>query len=130
MGGTEAGWQHFAEADWAAARDSFAAVLEADPDDPEALDGLGLEDRRERVARGRPVGLGEVLPTGLRAAHACQRSRPPRGTRPPPAPRSVAGPRGAAIPSTRIAFRPSPSFSRPSVEPTSRPLRSRTRSSR
>jgi DNA-binding CsgD family transcriptional regulator len=35
------GWQHFAEADWAAAREAFAAVLESQPGDPEALDGLG-----------------------------------------------------------------------------------------
>src|SRR5918999_4456524 len=37
----EAGWRRFADADWAAARDSFAAALEHDPGDPEALDGLG-----------------------------------------------------------------------------------------
>ena len=53
-----------------------------------------------------------------------------RGTRPPLAPASVAGPLGAAMPSTRIAFRPRPSFSRPSVDETSRPVRSRTRSRR
>ena len=41
MEGTEAAWQHFADADWAAARDAFAAVLEHEPDDPDALDGLG-----------------------------------------------------------------------------------------
>jgi DNA-binding NarL/FixJ family response regulator len=41
MGDTEVGWQHFADADWAAARDAFAAALEEDPGDPEALDGLG-----------------------------------------------------------------------------------------
>src|SRR5918999_406013 len=32
------GWQRFAEADWAGARDAFAAALEHDPGDPEALD--------------------------------------------------------------------------------------------
>ena len=42
-------------------------------------------------------------------------------TRPPPAPASVAGPCGEAMPSTRIAFRPRPSRSRPSVEETSSP---------
>jgi DNA-binding NarL/FixJ family response regulator len=36
-----AAWQHFADADWAAARDGFRAVLEEAPGDPEALDGLG-----------------------------------------------------------------------------------------
>ena len=41
MDSKQSGWQHFAEADWAAARDAFAAALEAEPGDPEALDGLG-----------------------------------------------------------------------------------------
>jgi DNA-binding NarL/FixJ family response regulator len=41
MGSTEAGWRHFADADWAAARDAFAAALDERPGDPEALDGLG-----------------------------------------------------------------------------------------
>jgi DNA-binding NarL/FixJ family response regulator len=35
------GWQHFAAADWEAARDAFSEALEADPGNPEALDGLG-----------------------------------------------------------------------------------------
>src|SRR5215210_4248498 len=52
------------------------------------------------------------------------------GTRPAPAPASVAGPPRWAMPSTRIAFSPRLSFSRPSVEPTSSPESSRTRSSR
>ena len=41
MDGTEAGWEHFAQARWAQARDAFAAVLDEHPDDAEALDGLG-----------------------------------------------------------------------------------------
>ena len=41
MDSKQTGWQHFAEANWAAARDAFAAALEAEPGDPEALDGLG-----------------------------------------------------------------------------------------
>jgi DNA-binding NarL/FixJ family response regulator len=41
MDSKQSGWQHFAEADWAAARDAFAAALEVEPGDPEALDGLG-----------------------------------------------------------------------------------------
>src|SRR5918911_1494369 len=41
MGSKQAGWQHFADAEWAAARDAFAAALEEEPGDPEALDGLG-----------------------------------------------------------------------------------------
>jgi DNA-binding NarL/FixJ family response regulator len=54
----ESGWQHFNEADWAAARDAFAAALEAEPGDPEALDGLGqslwwLGDRDAAIDRRR-----------------------------------------------------------------------------
>jgi DNA-binding CsgD family transcriptional regulator/Tfp pilus assembly protein PilF len=41
MDGKQAAWEHFARADWAAARDAFGAALEEDPDDPEAHDGLG-----------------------------------------------------------------------------------------
>ena len=41
MSDRHAGWQFFDQADWAAARAAFAAGLEEDPDDPEALDGLG-----------------------------------------------------------------------------------------
>ncbi len=41
MGDTQAGWRLFARAEWAAARDAFAAALADRPDDPEALDGLG-----------------------------------------------------------------------------------------
>jgi DNA-binding NarL/FixJ family response regulator len=41
MDSKQRGWQYFAEADWAAARDAFAAALEAEPGDPQALDGLG-----------------------------------------------------------------------------------------
>ncbi len=41
MGRIETGWQRFADADWEGARDEFAAALEDEPGDPEALDGLG-----------------------------------------------------------------------------------------
>jgi DNA-binding CsgD family transcriptional regulator len=41
MGHRGIGWQRFAEADWAAAREAFAAALTEDPGNPEALDGLG-----------------------------------------------------------------------------------------
>jgi DNA-binding NarL/FixJ family response regulator len=52
------GWEHFAEADWEAARDAFAAALEAEPGDPEALDGLGqslwwLGERDSAIERRR-----------------------------------------------------------------------------
>ena len=58
MEGKRTGWEHFAEADWAAARHVFAAVLERDPDDAEALDGLGqslwwLGDRDAGIGRRR-----------------------------------------------------------------------------
>jgi DNA-binding NarL/FixJ family response regulator len=53
-----AAWQHFDDAEWAAARDAFAAALERDPGDPEALDGLGqslwwLGERDAAIARRR-----------------------------------------------------------------------------
>ena len=35
------GWRHFADADWQAAHDTFAAALAEPPGDPDALDGLG-----------------------------------------------------------------------------------------
>jgi DNA-binding NarL/FixJ family response regulator len=64
----DAAWQHFADADWAAARDAFAAALERDAGDPEALDGLGqslwwlgereagIDRRREAYAAHRRRG--------------------------------------------------------------------------
>ncbi len=57
MGHTEAGRQHFADAEWAAARDAFAGALGDDPD-PEALDGLGqslwwLGEREAAIDRRR-----------------------------------------------------------------------------
>ena len=64
----ESAWQHFADAEWAAARDAFAAALSIDPGDPEALDGLGralwwlgereagIERRREAFAAYRRRG--------------------------------------------------------------------------
>jgi DNA-binding CsgD family transcriptional regulator/tetratricopeptide (TPR) repeat protein len=53
-----AGWEHFHRAEWAEARDAFAAVLEVDRDDPEALDGLGralwwLGEREAGIERRR-----------------------------------------------------------------------------
>ena len=58
MDSKQSGWEHFAEADWEAARDAFAAALEAEPGDPEALDGLGqslwwLGDRDSAIDRRR-----------------------------------------------------------------------------
>jgi DNA-binding CsgD family transcriptional regulator len=70
------GWQRFAEADWAAAREAFVAALTDEPGDPEALDGLGqslwwlgerdagIERRREAYAayqrRGSPRDAGRL----------------------------------------------------------------------
>ena len=84
MTSKQSGWQHFAEADWAAARDAFAAALEAEPGDPEALDGLGqslwwlgerdaaIDRRRQAYAeyqrRGDPVKAGG-LATYLASEH-------------------------------------------------------------
>ena len=56
--GTETGWELFARADWAGARDAFAAVLDEDPQDPDAQDGLGqslwwLGRREEGIERRR-----------------------------------------------------------------------------
>ncbi|MGE5407231.1 MAG: hypothetical protein ACM3NV_01315, partial [Syntrophothermus sp.] len=68
MEGKQEGWEHFAAAEWAAARDAFAAALAADPGDAEALDGLGqalwwlgergagVERRREAYAAYRRLG--------------------------------------------------------------------------
>ena len=68
MAGTEAGWEHFAAAEWGSARDAFLEVLEDEPGDPEALDGLGqalwwlgerdagIERRREAYAAGQRRG--------------------------------------------------------------------------
>jgi DNA-binding CsgD family transcriptional regulator len=58
MPSMDAAWQHFADADWASARDAFAAALEADRGDPEALDGLGqslwwLSEREAGIDRRR-----------------------------------------------------------------------------
>src|ERR687892_332794 len=58
MDSKQSGWEHFAEADWEAARDAFAAALEGEPGDPEALDGLGqslwwLGERDSAVERRR-----------------------------------------------------------------------------
>ncbi|HEV2776525.1 MAG TPA: LuxR C-terminal-related transcriptional regulator, partial [Solirubrobacteraceae bacterium] len=51
-------WGHFGRAEWVQARDAFAAVLDDDPDDPEALDGFGqalwwLDDRAAAIDRRR-----------------------------------------------------------------------------
>jgi DNA-binding NarL/FixJ family response regulator len=82
--GSETGWRLFAEADWAGARDAFAAVLETAPGDPEALDGFGqalwwlgerdaaIRHRREAYAayqrRGDSLAAGR-LATYLAGEH-------------------------------------------------------------
>jgi hypothetical protein len=84
---------------------------------------------RSLQCRGESLNghIGAPTPPG----HMCQAlPPPPRGTLPPPAPASLAGPLAEEIPSTLIDFRPRLSFSRPSLELTSRPERSRMRSSR
>jgi len=74
MGSTEAGWQHFARADWALARDAFAEALTEQPGDAEALDGLGqslwwLGEREAAIERRREAYAayqrgGEALRAG------------------------------------------------------------------
>src|SRR5918999_4302031 len=58
MESVQSGWEHFAAAEWEAARDAFSAALEAEPGDPGALDGLGqslwwLGDRDSGIERRR-----------------------------------------------------------------------------
>jgi DNA-binding CsgD family transcriptional regulator len=58
MSRVEAGWTHFAAAEWEAARDAFTAALAEDRDDPAALDGLGralwwLGERADGIERRR-----------------------------------------------------------------------------
>ena len=67
---------------------------------------------------------------GPQSRHGRPRSLGGLGTRPASVPASVAGPTRGGIPSTRMALRPRDRRSRPSLEPTSSPVRSRTRSSR
>jgi hypothetical protein len=55
---TQDGWAALRDADWTAAHDAFAVRLEAEPEDPEALDGLGralwwIGDPREGMERRR-----------------------------------------------------------------------------
>ena len=58
MSARDAGWQHFARAEWSFARDAFEEALAAEPGDPEALDGLGqalwwMGDRSAGIERRR-----------------------------------------------------------------------------
>jgi DNA-binding NarL/FixJ family response regulator len=75
----EAAWAAFGRADWASARTLFAEALEADPDDPEALDGLGqslwwLTDRDAAIdLRTRAFAAyrrrGDILPAARLAVY-------------------------------------------------------------
>ena len=72
-GDKDAAWRHFARAEWAAARDRFAAAVERDPADPEALDGLGqalwwLDDRAAGIARRRDAYAAHCRRGDLREA--------------------------------------------------------------
>lgn len=60
---TRSGWDHFARAEWEAAHDAFAAALEQEPGDPDALDGLGqslwwVGEREEAIERRREAYAG------------------------------------------------------------------------
>ena len=82
-----------------------------------------------RAARARRYAIEFGVAPALRQRRAARRPQR-RGTRPPSAPASEAGPPAEAMPSTRIDFSPRLSFSRPSLELTSSPDSSRTRSRR
>jgi DNA-binding CsgD family transcriptional regulator len=83
--GIESAWRHFADADWAAARDAFAAVLERNPEDPEALDGLGqslwwLNERQAGIEHRRRAYAayqqrGDSLAAGGLAAYLAAEHR-------------------------------------------------------
>ena len=95
MSDTQTGWQHFADADWAAARDAFAAALEDEPGDPEALDGLGqslwwLGERDAGIDRRR-----EAYAAYQRRGDAAQR-RPARRPTSPASTASTASDAAAA----------------------------------
>ena len=93
MGDTQVGWRHFAAAEWAEARDSFAAVLTEAPGDPDALDGLGqslwwlgerdagIDSRREAYAAFRRRGdlcAARALPCTWRASTGSTAAAPAR----------------------------------------------------
>ncbi len=75
----DAAWAAFGRADWASASSLFAEALEAAPDDPEALDGLGqslwwLTDRDAAIAhRARAFAAyrrrGDALPAARLAIY-------------------------------------------------------------
>ena len=85
MSATQEGWEHFGRAEWAPARDAFAAALEAHPGDPEALDGLGqslwwlgsrdagIDHRREAYAAYRQ--RGDARAAGRLAVYLAGESR-------------------------------------------------------
>src|SRR3954453_12377910 len=101
-------------------------VQDVDPRKAARGDRRGTERRLDLLGRAR----GEVgQRVGAGTGDAPDRHQR-RGTRPAPVPASLAGPAGAAMPRTRMAFRPRLSFSRPSEDPTSSPVSSRTRASR
>ena len=78
----------------------------------------------------RHVRASSPAARGASVARLAGRGRSGAERGPPSAPASEAGPPAAEMPSTRIAFRPRLSFSRPSLELTSCPDSSRTRSRR
>jgi len=82
---TATGWERFGQADWAGARDAFAAALADDPGDPEALDGLGqslwwLGQRAEGIERRREAYAayrrrGDARSAGLLASYLAAEHR-------------------------------------------------------
>ncbi len=111
-------------------RDLRDRVRRARPERPPAIETARSARRDVRTVVGSSCAAARrhAPRVGPRGGQARPRER--RGTRPPSAPASEAGPPAEAIPSTRIAFSPRLSFSRPSLELTSSPESSRTRSRR
>ncbi len=85
MTSTETGWQLFSQADWEGARQAFEATLREDPNDPDALDGLGqahwwLGERdlaidRRREAYAEHMRRGDTRRAGGLAAYLAGESR-------------------------------------------------------
>ncbi len=57
MDSKQAAWEHFARADWAAARDAFAAALEAEPGEATMVG----DDVDSDVGGAKRVGMRGVL---------------------------------------------------------------------
>ena len=89
-----------------------------------------ISDDRARPATATGAAVLTEMISAQTEARSAQSDSARTARAPPRCPARPPGRDGEAIPRTRIAFSPSPSFSRPSVEVTSCPQSSRARSSR